>query len=80
MLDGLDPDQHAAATAEGPLLIIAGPGTGKTRTLTYRIAHQVTERGVPARQILAITFTRRAAAECGTGWPCCAPARTTSSP
>ena len=63
VLDGLDPDQYAAATAEGPLLIIAGPGTGKTRTLTYRIAHQVTERGVPARQVLAITFTRRAAAE-----------------
>jgi superfamily I DNA/RNA helicase len=63
VLDGLDPDQHAAATAEGPLLIIAGPGTGKTRTLTYRIAHQVTECGVPARQVLAITFTRRAAAE-----------------
>ncbi len=63
VLDGLDPDQYAAATADGPLLIIAGPGTGKTRTLTYRIAHQVTERGVPARQVLAITFTRRAAAE-----------------
>ena len=63
VLDGLDPDQYAAATAEGPLLIIAGPGTGKTRTLTYRIAHQVTECGVPARQVLAITFTRRAAAE-----------------
>ena len=63
VLDDLDPDQYAAATADGPLLIVAGPGTGKTRTLTYRIAHQVTERGVPARQVLAITFTRRAAAE-----------------
>jgi DNA helicase II / ATP-dependent DNA helicase PcrA len=63
VLDGLDPDQYAAASAAGPLLIVAGPGTGKTRTLTYRIAHQVTERGVPARQVLAITFTRRAAAE-----------------
>ena len=63
MLDGLDPDQRAAATAAGPLLIIAGPGTGKTRTLTHRIAHQVTELGRPARQFLAITFTRRAAQE-----------------
>jgi uncharacterized protein (TIGR00375 family) len=63
LLDGLDPDQRAAATAEGPLLIIAGPGTGKTRTLTHRIAYQVTECGVPARQVLAITFTRRAARE-----------------
>jgi DNA helicase II / ATP-dependent DNA helicase PcrA len=63
ILDGLDPDQRAAATAASPVLIIAGPGTGKTRTLTHRIAHQVTELGVPARHFLAITFTRRAAQE-----------------
>jgi DNA helicase-2/ATP-dependent DNA helicase PcrA len=63
VLDGLDPDQRAAATAASPLLIIAGPGTGKTRTLTHRIAHQVTELGGPAGQFLAITFTRRAAQE-----------------
>ncbi|AHH97719.1 UvrD-helicase domain-containing protein [Kutzneria albida] len=64
LLDGLDPDQRAAAAVPGgPLLIIAGPGTGKTRTLTHRIAHLVTERGVPANQCLAITFTRRAAEE-----------------
>ena len=63
VLDGLDPDQRAAATAAGPLLIIAGPGTGKTRTLTHRIAYQITELGGPARQFLAITFTRRAAQE-----------------
>ena len=64
LLDGLDPEQRAAAAVpSGPLLIIAGPGTGKTRTLTHRIAHLVTERGVPASQCLAITFTRRAAAE-----------------
>ena len=63
LLDGLDPGQRAAATAGGPLLIIAGPGSGKTRTLTYRIAHQITDRGVPAGSFLAITFTRRAAQE-----------------
>lgn len=64
LLDGLDPEQRAAAAVEGgPLLIIAGPGTGKTRTLTHRIAHLVTERGVPAESCLAITFTRRAAEE-----------------
>ena len=63
LLDGLDPQQRAAATADGPLLIIAGPGSGKTRTLTYRIAHQITDRGVPAGNFLAITFTRRAAQE-----------------
>jgi uncharacterized protein (TIGR00375 family) len=64
LLDGLDPDQRAAAESSGgPLLIIAGPGTGKTRTVTHRIAHLVLERGVPAEHCLAITFTRRAAEE-----------------
>ena len=64
LLDGLDPDQRAAAEhTSGPLLIVAGPGTGKTRTLTHRIAHLVAERGVPAEHCLAITFTRRAAEE-----------------
>jgi DNA helicase-2/ATP-dependent DNA helicase PcrA len=64
ILGGLDPDQRAAAAVtEGPLLVIAGPGTGKTRTLTHRIAHLVAERGVPPEKILAITFTRRAADE-----------------
>jgi DNA helicase II / ATP-dependent DNA helicase PcrA len=64
LLDGLDPEQRAAAEVPGgPLLIIAGPGTGKTRTLTHRIAHLVTERGVAPEECLAITFTRRAAEE-----------------
>lgn len=64
LLAGLDPDQcAAAAVAHGPLLIAAGPGSGKTRTLTRRIAHLIAEHGVPAGQCLAITFTRRAAAE-----------------
>ncbi|MFB9906908.1 UvrD-helicase domain-containing protein [Allokutzneria oryzae] len=64
LLGGLDPDQRAAAElTDGPVLIIAGPGTGKTRTLTHRIAHLVTAHGVPAEQCLAITFTRRAAEE-----------------
>ncbi|RCV55146.1 UvrD-helicase domain-containing protein [Marinitenerispora sediminis] len=64
LLDGLDPDQRAAAERPGgPLLIVAGPGTGKTRTVTHRIAHLVAERGVPPEDCLAITFTRRAAEE-----------------
>ncbi len=63
LLDGLDPDQRTAAEAAGPLMIIAGPGTGKTRTLTYRIAVQVSERGLPPEACLALTFTRRAARE-----------------
>jgi uncharacterized protein (TIGR00375 family) len=64
VLEGLDPDQRAAAAAPpGPLLIVAGPGTGKTRTLTHRLAHLVGGRGVAPEQCLAITFTRRACAE-----------------
>jgi uncharacterized protein (TIGR00375 family) len=64
LLNGLDPDQRTAVEiTEGPLLIIAGPGTGKTRTLTHRIAHLVTAHGVASQHCLAITFTRRAAEE-----------------
>ncbi|HYC50080.1 MAG TPA: ATP-dependent helicase [Gemmatimonadaceae bacterium] len=59
----LNPEQHAAAThGEGPLLIIAGAGTGKTRTLVYRVAHLI-DRGVKPERILLLTFTRRAAHE-----------------
>ncbi|HEV2894878.1 MAG TPA: UvrD-helicase domain-containing protein, partial [Actinomycetota bacterium] len=64
ILGGLDPEQRGAAGAgPGPLLVVAGPGTGKTRTLTRRLAHLVVERGMPAERCLAITFTRRATAE-----------------
>jgi DNA helicase II / ATP-dependent DNA helicase PcrA len=63
-LASLDDDQRAAATiVDGPLAIVAGPGSGKTRTLTQRIAYLVGERGVAAERCLAITFTRRAAGE-----------------
>src|SRR5262249_3527859 len=63
-LAGLDRDQRAAAaTVHGPLLIIAGPGSGKTRTLTHRLAHLVADEGVAPDSCLAITFTRRAADE-----------------
>ena len=63
LLDRLDPDQRAAAAARAPLMIIAGPGTGKTRTLTHRLAAGVAEQGVPPGACLALTFTRRAAEE-----------------
>ena len=59
----LNAEQAAAAThGDGPLLIIAGAGTGKTRTLVYRVAHLI-ERGVAPERILLLTFTRRAAHE-----------------
>ncbi|MEO7104635.1 MAG: ATP-dependent helicase [Gemmatimonadaceae bacterium] len=59
----LNADQLAAAThGDGPLLIVAGAGSGKTRTLVYRVAHLV-ERGVRPERILLLTFTRRAAHE-----------------
>jgi DNA helicase II / ATP-dependent DNA helicase PcrA len=63
LLDDLDSDQRAAAEAAGPLMIIAGPGTGKTLTLTYRMTTQITGRGLPPEACLAVTFTRRAAQE-----------------
>ncbi|MDP9798556.1 uncharacterized protein (TIGR00375 family) [Catenuloplanes nepalensis] len=64
LLDRLDAMQRVAASApSGPLLIVAGPGTGKTRTLTHRIAYLCAELNVFPEQCLAITFTRRAAEE-----------------
>jgi uncharacterized protein (TIGR00375 family) len=64
LLDRLDAMQRVAASAPGgPMLIVAGPGTGKTRTLTHRIAYLCAELNVYPEQCLAITFTRRAAEE-----------------
>src|SRR5690606_11768763 len=64
LLDQLDAMQRVAASAPGgPLLVVAGPGTGKTRTLTHRIAYLCAELGVRPDECLAITFTRRAADE-----------------
>jgi DNA helicase-2/ATP-dependent DNA helicase PcrA len=64
VLAGLDPEQRAAVTAPaGPVCILAGAGTGKTRAVTSRIAHRALTGDIAGRHVLAVTFTARAAAE-----------------
>ena len=63
LFQGATAEQQAAATLQGAVLVLAGAGTGKTRTLTLGVAHRIRERGILPSRILAVTFTNKAAAE-----------------
>jgi DNA helicase-2/ATP-dependent DNA helicase PcrA len=62
-LQGLTPNQLKAANTDGPVLVLAGAGTGKTRTLTAAVARRIMVSGIDPSRVMAVTFTNKAARE-----------------
>jgi DNA helicase-2/ATP-dependent DNA helicase PcrA len=73
ILAGLTPPQAEAAMHDGAILVLAGAGTGKTRTLTSAVAWRIACHGIPPNRVLTVTFTNKAAREMTTASAACSP-------